>query len=511
MAGLSFRRLFGLGAGSDPARADATAKPQGAGATTIKLSEVGSENYPVATALVAMFSKSAESRKDFLKDFEKVRQFYIVEAMLNILAEDALTPDAVTEDVLELSSDDPEIDAQLQILQERIDFDALVNDIILDLEAFGDYTVRMNVQEKFGVLEVVDDVVQENMVVFYRKGAPYLFMQKMKETFTVSKPVEFAHFSLGNKKLRIDLGKEFKTSGNKSKLIMPDGLPTYVRIGRSLLFGVLPKIKELQLLESLIPAEKLNQLTKGSIVGVEIPASTNPKDAFEIVRKYENLLNKKQGINPTEDEISVASILQTAGRSKVIPVLGDKGNLQQIDVRDNRNVDDLLASVKDNREVILSAIGIPPELLFGGDGPKSEVLKKYARYVRKLKFIQTAVASGVRQIALAHVSNVEKPLRATHSDIKVNFRNALINVDELDKLEFSVALIDSVKQLNEFVTDLQAGPMKDVVNVESYKEFLKRQLSFINQGIDFVKDGDADDDDVDVDADDPGVAETIAE
>lgn len=491
--GFSIKKLLGL----DKPSAEAVTPnkmPQGSGHTTANLTDIASDDYTTAIALTAMFTKSVETQKEFLQDFEKVRQFYIVEAMLNMVAEDALTPDATTEEVLSITSDNEEIDAELQILQKRIDFDVLVNDIILDLEAFGDYTVRLDVHPKFGVTEVIDDVVQENMVVFYRRGSPYLFMQKTETEFTVSKPVEFAHFSLGNKKLRINLGKEFKQSGRKSKVILPDGLPTYVRIGRSILFGVISKIKELQLLEALIPAEKLNQLAKGNVVGVEVPVSTTPSDAFEVVRKYENMLNKKQGINTADDEITVANILQTAGKSKVIPLFGDKGDLRQIDIRDT-NVDDLLSTVQDTRAVILSSIGIPPELLFGGDGPKSEVLKKYARYVRKLKYVQTAIAQGIRQIALAHVANVEKPIRATHADIKINFRNVLINVDELDKLEFSVALIESVKQMNEFVLELQdSDTLKDVIHIDTYKEFLRRQLGFINQGIDFVKDGDKDDD-----------------
>lgn len=505
MAGFSIRNSLRKLIGLEPlitisGTVESNDKPQGAGSTTVDLNDVGREDYKTAVALTALFTEGVNSRREFLKDYEGVRHFYIVDAMLNMIAEDSLAPDATTEDILTLSSENSEIDKELQELQKRIDLDGLVNDIILDLEAFGEYSLRLNVQPKLGVVEIIDDVVQGNMVVFYRRGMPYLFMQKIKDKFTVSKPVEFAHFVLGNRKLRINLGKEFEQSAYKSKLVLPDGLPTYVRIGRSLLFGVLSKIKELQLLESLIPAEKINQITKGNIVGVEVPPSTTPEDAFKIVRKYENLLNKKQGINPIEDEISVANILQAAGRTKVIPLFGEKGNLQSIDARDNRNVDDLLSTVQDTREVILSSIGIPPELLFGGDGPKSEILKKYARYIRKLKYIQTAVSRGIKQIVFAHISNLEKPLRASHEDIKVNFRNVLINIDELDKLEFSVALIESVKQMNEFVLELQdSETLQDVINIDAYKIFLKRQLNFINQGVDFVKDGDADDDGAEVD------------
>ena len=496
MASFSIKQLLGLGKRGGNVQTPNT--PQGAGVSTITLDRMASQSaldFQAAEALGAMYGKSVETREDFMKQFMKVRDFYMVDAILTLYSDDALTPDTTSGEVVEVTSDNPTVKKLLEELQEEISFDGLVNDLIMDLLSFGEYTLRLKVEPGNGVVEVVDDVVQKDMVAFYRKGTPYCFMQKMGNNLTLSAPVEFAHFTLGNRKLRINLGREFEQSGNKSKLVLPDGLPTYVRIGKPLLFGVLGKIKELQLLENLVPAAKLKQITAGNIVGVQVPPTTSPKDGFAIVQKYQNLLNKKIGIDLANQDLSVADILNHAGETKVIPIFGDKGSLETVDVRENRNVDDLLSNIKDTREVILSSIGIPPALLFGDDGPKSEILKRYARYVRKLKSIQTAVSNGLKQVCLAHLANSGAIQDIKLDDIKVNFRNQLVNVDSLDKLEFSTAVIQTLRDMNEFIGELQESEtLRDVVNVETYKKFLKEQLILIGCGYDFSIDGDKDDD-----------------
>ena len=57
---------------------------------------------------------------------------------------------------------------------------------------------------------------------------------------------------------------------NKKEILK--NIPHFIRIGKSMIYPVLDKIKQLQLLEELVPATKLADLSSGTMVGVSIPA-----------------------------------------------------------------------------------------------------------------------------------------------------------------------------------------------------------------------------------------------
>ena len=292
-------------------------------------------------------------------------------------------------------------------------------------------------------------------------------------------PYLFANFIYGKHRLRLKLANEYQRMG---KFVDAYGqpAPSYCRIGRPLLYGVISKIKELILLEQLIPSSQLNRIVSGSLITVNMPPSMDPKEAFEAARKYEDSINSKIGIERSTGDISVTDILSTAGKWRVLPQFGDKGALQNInEIKENKTLDDLLHTVTDIRAVICGSIGFPPELLFGGreQGNKGEFLKRYGRYLRRLKDFQKCINNGVMQICMSHLAN--KGIAAKPEQIQINFNNSLINIDELEKLEFVDGAISMIGQLDQTVTQLTSGLGAQFLDPAMYHLFLYKTMNSI--------------------------------
>ena len=137
----------------------------------------------VVGAYARIFSQSISTRRDFLNEFNKFRNFYIVQTLLNAVVEDSLTPDATNGDILDISSPNAEINKKLQELQEKINLDQIVNDIIIDLLSYGEYTLRVETDSKEGVVEIIDDLDQSKVVAFYSEGLPNKFLPSDKKRY----------------------------------------------------------------------------------------------------------------------------------------------------------------------------------------------------------------------------------------------------------------------------------------------------------------------------------------
>ena len=445
----------------------------------------------VASAYATLFSQSISTRKAFLSEFNKYRNFYIVQTLLNSVVEDSLTPDATSGDILEIGSSNEKLNKKLKEFQEKINLDQVVNDIIIDLLSFGEYTLRVEVDSKEGVVDVIDDIDQSKIVAFYSEGFPSKFVRQTKRDLMVKEPYEFLHFVYGRNKLRVKLDQEFDDEERVKKLRDNEGnkFPVYARVGRPMLYGVLNKIKELSVLEALIPAWSLNQLISGSIVGYQIPNITDPEEGFKAAQKLESILNSQQAINRITGDISVAEIMSIAGSIRVIPQFGDRGGLQNLnDSKENRKADELMSSIRDVREIICTSAGFPIEILYGGEtGRRGEFLKRYSRYVRKLKDIQYAISRGITQLSVNHLMNCGFT-NVTVNDITVKFKNELVNIDELEKLEFSDALTNMISNINRFFSDLnQDEKTANMISIPSYHRYLFDTLQLLTQGYNIIK------------------------
>jgi hypothetical protein len=389
------------------------------------------KNYQVAAAYSTIYTKVERYRKDIIIEVEKLRDFYLTDVIVNQFADDALSPDVVTNEILTVYSDNESINKELQWLEaEVIDFDDLAIGITPDLISYGEYTLATRIEAGEGLLDLSDTVEQDKVIPLDKNGDIQGYLVQEKGKLFVKPPSDFVKFSLSSKKIRIDLYQEFSHLKDKDEL---KKIPRYIRIGKSLLYPVRAKIKELELLEQLVPATKLSKLSQGTVVGLQVPPAYDIEKAMEAAKRMEGILNKKIGVDAGTGQLTIENIMSSAGRLKVIPTFGDKGSIQKFDYKQDEP-DELLSSVNDIRKVICDSVGIPYELIFVSDTvSKGEILRRYARYVRKLKNIQRAISEGIRQICYIHLTN--KNISFTEDDIKIDFKNKLVEIDNLNKLD----------------------------------------------------------------------------
>lgn len=503
------------------------------------------QDYQVAAAYTAAFTRVSEVRYETIRQVEAVRLFYIVDAILNQVTEDALAPEVGTGEILTVSSENEEIQKELDLLDEKFDFDQIVRNITPDLLAIGEYTLKTKVnptdntvdgnedpsdaesedggeeensesatnefqkvknrrmrkgsskyrlseedEKKYGLIDILDVVEQGSVISLSKDGMieGYLTIDD-KGKVIEAEPADYIKFSLDSQRVRVDVAQELgyhaqsRSGGtyhtNKSMPKLPDHVPRFVRVGKSLIFPVISKIKELQLLEALVPATKISKLTSGTVVGVNVPPGYEVEQGLKAAEKVEGVLNKKVGVDKNLGEINVENIMYAAGRMKVVPLFGDKGQLERMDFKSDEP-EDLLASVDDIRRVILASVGIPFEIMFQSDeGNKGEVLKRYARYLRRLKNIQRALQDGIRQIVYIHLAN--KGVDFATEDVVVEFRNRLIEIDNLDRLEFMDTTVGMLKNLVDFFVELgdEGSPFENRIDNDSVISFVNEQLSVI--------------------------------
>jgi hypothetical protein len=498
-------------------------------------------DHRVTSALSVIYTTVRDHRSELIKAVDDVKSFWLACVIIDQIAEDALSPDVATEEVISVKSKKPEIQKRMDELDERFGFDRLINDIKRDLLSYGEYTLSTKVdgpggeseeggeeeteegdpstvdtrhkdrmmtdpagnqvgtngkpvkpQAKTngkggpkGILEINDDVDQRDVIAITTSGEITGYLTLEREVGSLGRvggikkaaivpPHRFINFSLNDAKIRVNLREDpiLKTIGDTE---VRKKIPRFVRIGRSTLYPILSKIKELQLLEALVPATKLQKLASGTIIGMRVSTGYDVKKGFEAAKEAEGLLNKKVGIDTRTNLINVENIMSTVGAIKLVPLFGDKGELTKFDYKPDEP-DDLLQSVEDIRKVILSAVGIPYEVIFGSDNAESkgELLKRYARYLRRLKTVQTAVANGVRQIVEIHLVNTGTEFSPS-DDIQIEFKNKLIQVDLLDELEFLDTTVGMLGNVLTFL-GIQEELMSKVTNKKELLLFLQSKL-----------------------------------
>jgi len=450
------------------------------------------QGYLMGALFQTVWSRVRNERTRIYKDIDELRKFYLANVLITQFATDALTPEVGTEEVLEVISVDKDsmVAEELARLQGEYDLDAIVNSIKEDFLAYGEYYLSVEVDGTAdapgkGLVGLRDDVEQNTIISLAEFGKVMSYLRVVKRGIGQTEKLELAdkntyiQFSFDPGRLRIDLMKEMEPHIARIKKLEKDfntKIPRFVRIGKPILFDVIDKISELSLLEQLVPAIQLSNLASGNVVGLSVPANMDPEEAIKLCTALEELVNRKVSVNVDHKAISLENVMSSAGRVKLIPIWGEKTSPVTALSYRNTNESDMSKWAKDVREVVCGAAGIPVEVIFGGTttsdkGAKVDLLRRYARYLRKLKAVQTAIAKGVLQIAGVHL--VAKGIPFQEDKVKVRFKNNLIEIDNLDELEYIDTTIGVLKNVIAFLK----VDMKEHVDQVRLAEYVKGELS----------------------------------
>lgn len=437
-------------------------------------SSKSADPYAVSAAYAAIYSRVSMQRGSVIRDIDLISSNYLVDTLISQISDDALAPDIGTNDILSVECSNDSIKAEIDALEKIISFDQLAKDITPEVIRYGEYTVKpefANNNYGGGIVDLLDVVDQGKVVQLSKNGkiAGFLVIDEHKLRRVSSK--DYIKFVFDGGRVRVPLEETIPYARNEKIKLFLDKLPKYVRVGRSIIHPLIPKIKELDLLEKLIPATKLSKLSNGTLIGMRVPEGTEILQAFQSARTIEGFINKKVAID-VNNELTVENILATTGLLKIIPLFGDKGSLEKVDYKSDEP-DELTSSAQDLRTLICDSMGVPYELIYKSDGEnKGGIVRRNSRYLRRLRCIQSCVASGIKKIIKMHLTS--KGIKFKDSDILISFRNKLPEIENLNKLEQNDITISSMSSFLTFLKDAleEGSPIKDQININSaYKYF----------------------------------------
>ena len=401
----------------------------------------------------------------------EIEDYSLVQTILEIIHDDVLSPDENTNEIFAISSDNEQYDSILKGMEKRLALDELIDDIVSDLLLFGEYPFK--VFSKDGKIVSLDEVLMptditpifkgRNITRFLvrHQGSSAIYSSTSFDSFS---PYDFGSFLRYPRKVRLNVQENYP--------FLVDGV---AKIGRSIFpLETLEKIKSLYLLEKMLPLSKVVQMNKNTIVGVQLGHSMMTKAVIDACREYERFLNS-QTSSPSS-AMDISSLMSTVGKYKVVPILGDKGQIVEQNIGGNQS-DSTSQDISNIRNSIVSSVGLLPSYVFG-DSPTNESLKAYIRYLRKIDSIQKCIISGLKHLALIelHVHGIHD---AVPSDINVVFANT-VSLANIERLEFLDILVSLLNNYTTYIETLAQNPStKDYIDKVEMLTFVKKKLSYL--------------------------------
>ena len=388
------------------------------------------------------------TREELMGTYEGVRFLDTVQTILSVIMDDAFY--SSEGDIFEVLYDEgmkEESDTQLKInkmIQEfmkQFRIQALIKNLMEDFLLLGEYPLRVVVSPNGnGIIDIVDDLDPITTIGVYEIDTPIMFLEKSERGYLVRTPKEVVHFNLAPTKIRVK-SLDFRMNSKR--------IPEYLRIGRSVIYPALQKLKQLQTIELAATITDLKRAIAPILVSVAVPANSQPEDVTEVIKKYEQHLQETYRGMPDLENPTMGDLLATVTNFRVVPNFTDgKGAIQTLDLIGTAQ-DAIDTRIDRLRTSVAMAVGMPPYYLVIGQmenaqASKTEMLKLHSRYARMLASIQNAIADGVRRLVCLHVIN--KGVFVNDELIKIKFKN-VINVEHLDKMEYAVASAQTLRDV----------------------------------------------------------------
>jgi hypothetical protein len=448
-------------------------------------------NSSTKMEIEAAFRLAVDYKQRAYRSYAPIRENYLVAAILNDLLDSILAPDSNSGNVVDLTvEDDANANKALRNLQQyEIDIDALMEDIAEDVLLFGEIIPRLSYVKHQGgagasprIVARIDRGWDElNTVAFYIKPSEPAFFLTSGNMGTGIGTGSYAVLNNGMAAHFAPLAKSLERYHELSEVLAVrkyyDSSCPRPKVGRSVFRGAIDKIQSLNVLDVLPIAAELAEIGSERLMGVKVPDGKTPEDAFELCRKLDGIFNQQADGMPMDRGMNVTvEDVMNAAKWRTFPVFGDKGGLQPADFqRAPRQEKATYDKLVDARKSICAAIGVPYNFLYGDEKNKLESLRLFSRYVNKINKIQRGFGRALQHVAVSYLRNVHQ-ISIAPTRVSVNFVNKLVNVEDLDKIEFSQATVAALRNIFDFVEHIADKGYPDKLSMP-FKEFISKYLA----------------------------------
>ena len=423
--------------------------------------------------LIKKTTYTLKERSELIRELKKLRANDIVETILDVIIDDGLLSNNSQELFTVKYKGEAlkeEIENEMNKFKKKFRLEEFIMDIIEDALTIGEYFTPIEFEDGKGITKILDNANVENLVGVYEGQEKKYFLKKNRDSVDQLDPESHIHFIMSSKKIEVEI-KGFNLNED-------DYISTkHIKVGKSIIFPIINKLKQSQILELSNLAKELRDILKPTIVQIGVPNDTLPEDVREIMETYENLFRNVFTSLKDSDDLSFNDLLSIVTEIKALPSYGgeSKGQLTpQNDIIDKLDTKEREETI---RKSIALTVGIPFYYLSLGSETNTsrlEALKTFSRYTRKLNNTQFCLKKGLKE--LFYLDLKYKKYVVDIEDIEINMRE-IINVDILDSMEYLVALTTTIKEIMDVLTSISENDNIDIkLNSDKLLEFLNSLL-----------------------------------
>lgn len=416
-----------------------------------------SKNYESIGKMINSITSQIKSKTEFYARVNQFKSYDLVESIVQNVNNDILFK-YIDKDLpfYHASCDElsEEENKKFQSFMRKLDIPDVLQENLPDILLYGEVIFKIDWEHN-----QLDDILNQDKTIsiFSRNKFVNVVNIDSKEAHTATDYVSFRLFNMPDKTQILD------ASGAKYSTRLSRGLFTQ---------GSLERITTLRLLESLMPVTEVANLSSKTQYFMRVPTGTPVKEAYDNVRKYEQML---MALMKTETSKDTNELIQNLTKIKVVPLFGDQQELSSSSLPQQNRID--LSQLNDMRTQVASYMIIPLRYVISSD-----VTPLDPKYLQNLSFIRRRLGDAIKWIAYCYCHKYHKDKNIDLSDIKVTTQRVK-GAEELDTIDFMQLNNQAMSDLNTYIgaaSDLLTNIKPDIVDTAALIDILNRNVGTLS-------------------------------
>lgn len=386
-----------------------------------------------------------------------------VTSALDILSDDATQPDEYG-NIYYIDSPSEKVRNLLTNLFEDLEIESKLSKWARAIAKYGDLFIRVygSTEDGHRGVSSVDDTIYPSSVERrdYR-GKLVAFIDTDTSYFnegSIRPPWDYIHFR--HKGDLTPLKSKNLGSQETSSLVSS--------YGQSILRAAVKVYTQLKFVENMILLSRLTNSVRRNIFSINV-GEVDPKQAFETIKKYSDLLKKDINLNLADDLYNSAKHTAAFDEDIFIPVSDPKNDIQITTVGGDVNIAEQY-DLEYLLNKLFAALKIPKAYLnYEQDlNARSTLIQLDIRYARSVSQLQTTLITGLTRLANIHLAYLGLDPDAVEFTITMTSVSAIDQEARLEQKQNSVGVArdmwDVLTTMNDTLTtirdtDLQETPV----------------------------------------------------
>lgn len=403
-----------------------------------------------------------------LNKYEALKEHYLVEAMVNAYAYDALAIDPQTEKSFDLTIDKqfPSSNRAQRIVDDfryNISLDTFLNKIVCDAIFYGQYWVEYLRDKEHHIVGLKDSYQPGSIFTVGLEGLaaePLYYCITPGNTTRISTldSDNIACLQMQIDRMRFSLSKEQIMIQGRDSIIAQTST-----VGRHFCANIYDKVFSLELLEQLYLAGIAAAMQRNTLISVKAPDGLDLQQIKSFNAYWENLINNNDSADMPaagfSDLGAIRMFAAAASKIRVIPEQSQRGAMNVALAADQAGDTSIPDKINNLRNLITDIKGVPYSFLFSAEGravqPIGVSMRQYVRYARAVKMMQ----NGLRRFLTKVIKDLLRSYGLAVPDEFIHVSQyCAVNVAELDRMEYADATTSVIEHIYQTISTLTQDP-----------------------------------------------------